>query len=253
MPKKIIKDEEVVVTTIEEQEVKETKKPKAKAVAKEATSTVEVVTPTEEVVTPKKEYTPKEEKFYNRFLDKLPRKIILDNKWELIDNSHKISAHKMILENKKYLIHIANLQNIMMYLLINYIMLMKINNVKRSYSFYSGYLICRDLISWASDKYYDASTKNSEKFLLKQFFPSEEVYGNKNLSDFYIVVKHKFDLKNGTISNNEKYKFSQPKHVYDRDLQYNKIPKKYLEFDINNSEVFDLDGEQIVNFLDKKN
>lgn len=202
----------------------------------------------------KSNFSTTEERFYNKFLDKLPRKIILDNKWELLENNHKIAAHKASFANElKLEIHIANLQNVMMYLLINFILLTKIKDEKRGYSFYMGYLSCKELIEWASNKYYSIKPETADlqniKDKLKQFFPTSETYGEKNMSDAYIVAKHKFDLKNKTLSVDERYKYAQPKNIYDRDLQYNKIPKKYLEFNIHNSEVFKLDGENIPNFL----
>jgi hypothetical protein len=200
----------------------------------------------------KKNNNIKEERFYSRFLDKIPLKIILDNDWELLENKQKISAYKFNFNNIEINnLYVANLQNIMMYLLVNYILLMKIKNIDRGISFYFGYLLCRDLIIWSSNKYY-TSTNQETKDTLEEFFPTEKTYGKYNISESYIVNMFNFNLKNGTASKADKYKYVQPYHVYDRDLKYNKVPKKYYEFSYKDSEIFNFDGEQIDNIFIKK-
>lgn len=189
-------------------------------------------------------YKPKEQRFYNRFLDKLPRKIILDNEWEILDNKQKIAAHKISM--KKHTVYIANLQTVMLYLLTNYIVLIKLKGIKRGHSFYLGYLECRNLITWAANKYYNLAEKDKKSFAL--FLPTAETYGAKNESESYIVGKHKFDIKNKTISVSEKDKYSQPSNVYDRDIRKYEIPKSYFEFDRSKSEIFQFDGEETTSF-----
>lgn len=186
-------------------------------------------------------YKPKEKRYYNRFLDKLPQKIVLDNQWELLDNHHKISATKEIGN-----IYIANLQLVMLYLLTNYILLMKIKNIKRGYSFYSGYLECRNLVEWASGKYYTSETDKRAAFAT--FLPTADCYGSRNISDSYIVAKHNFDIKNKTINENTRYMYMQPYHLYDRDLGNHRAPALHYKFNPKRSKVFDLDGEQVDKF-----
>ena len=199
-----------------------------------------------------------DKKFYARFLDKFPRKFVSTSLntsintsiIEVFDNSHQIAAHKLVISNNNT-VHIANLQSIMMYLLTNYILLMKIENVRRSYSFYMGYLVCRDIIEWASAEYYlNNTTKTSDrKSNIARFLPTAEIYGKENLSDAYIVSKFNFDKKNKTIDSDQKNMYDQPKHVYDRDLIYKKVPKKYYDFDVSTSEIFNFDGTAIPDFL----
>ena len=50
-------------------------------------------------------------RFYNQFLGTFPKKIIIDNRFEIMENTHKISAHKI----KDTNIYIANIQHIMLY------------------------------------------------------------------------------------------------------------------------------------------
>jgi hypothetical protein len=202
----------------------------------------------------KKIYKPNETRFYSRFLDKLPRKIILDNTWELLENQNMIAAHvaigpiSNICGDQKT--HVSNLQNIMMYLLVNYILLMRIKRIKRGYSFYAGYLECRKLLSWAIDKYYDKKTTDADRKLVEMLLPTHEIYGQQNLSESYLVSRHNFDIKNKDISEGEKNKYRQPMHLYDRDLARTKtVPRIFYNFDTSISEVFDFDGGECKAFI----
>lgn len=178
-------------------------------------------------------------KFYQRILDKLPRRVELQN-YELIDLDQKLAAHEV----KETNTHMANIQSIMLYLLVQYIIIQKMSGKHRSYSYYAGYLMCRELISWAAAEYSQSSDVTFERFL-----PTASVYGDRNLSDSYIVSKHNFDIKNNTIPLIEKDKYTQPSNIFDRNLMYGKIKKTYYEFDVNKSEIFNFAGNEIDNFL----
>lgn len=189
-----------------------------------------------------KEHKSNNIKFYNRFLDKLPRKIIIDNKFELLENNKKMTAFKINI--KESTVYIADLQSIMIYLLTNYILIMKVDDKKRSYSFYIGYILCRDMLIWASALYeYDIVTNINRNNKLLQFLPTAQTYGTYNLSDSFIVARHTFDIKNKTLSQEDRKKYAQPHHVYDRDLIYKKVPKKYYEFNVDNSDIFNFNGK----------
>lgn len=180
-------------------------------------------------------------KFYSKLLDKLDRRIIFKN-YELINEDQKLAAHAVTKLNVK--MHIANLQSIMMYILIYYILVQKIAGGHRQYSYYIAYLTCREIITWAGELY--STNQNPE---LIQFFPTATTYGDRNISGSYVVAKHKFDIKNRTADPSEKNKYAQPHAVYDRDLIYKKTPKKYYEFNVADSEVFNFTGVEIDNFL----
>lgn len=185
-------------------------------------------------------------KFYTRILDKVPRRIEYQN-IQIYDLDQKIAAHKITKHGKA--IHICNLQAIMMNLLLNYILLQNIPDSKRDFAYYAGYMICRDIITWASKLYY---SNNINKEKLQRFFPTSEIYGKRNLCDSYIVSKHNFDIKNKTIGIENKNKYSQPRQVYDRDLLYKKVPKIYYSMSdlaIAKSLVFKMNGEPCDNFL----
>ena len=142
-----------------------------------------------------KKYDIKEEHQYNRFLDKLPHKFILNNVYELFDNKgYMLSAYKTINN-----IFIANLQNIMLYMLTNLIILTEINSINnRGYSFYIGYITAQSIVKWAVDEYKKSPAKKYMPFL-----PSTEIYGTTEVSDSYINSKRQFLEK---IHNKEKVK-----------------------------------------------
>jgi hypothetical protein len=208
-------------------------------------------------------------KIYNKFLDKLPQKtlITLDDstKFEVFDNISYIAAHPLESSDSIHVvndsihvvndsihvvndsIHVVNIQCLMMYLLLNYIILEKIQNTKNGFPYYIGYLVCNEMVIWASNLYNKTTTKTTvNKSTIKQFLPTAEIYGTKNISDSYIIARYNFDLKNNqTTSKENKAKYGQPHHVYDRDMIYKKIPKVYMEFNRLNSLVFALDGQKI--------
>lgn len=174
-------------------------------------------------------YKIKEERFYSRFLDKLPRKIILDNQWELLDNTGVwIAAYKV---NNFY---VANLQPIMMYMLINYIMFNNMSKENRGYTFYAGYMACRELLQFGVDN------------VLKELLPTSEYYGVENISEAYTLAIMKFKKKNGSEKINIP---KQPHHVYDRDMLYRKVPEMYYKFKPTESELFDIGGDRCDNFI----
>ena len=169
----------------------------------------------------------KKERMYRRFLDKLPFKIILDDKWEILDNAGcMLGAHK--LDND---IYVANLQNVMLYMLANYILLNKIKDINRGQSFYAGYIMARDLILWASGK-------SGKKY--EVFFPTIKVYGDSEISDSYLNSERMFlaHLKEQPKQN------LQPRSVFSETFVNGKIPKSYFKFNAKNSKLFQFDGRE---------
>lgn len=173
-----------------------------------------------------KKYKIKETRFYERYLDKIPRKIILENEWEILDNYNQwLAAHKI---DKFY---IANLQSIMLYMIINFILLNKMKGENRGYTFYAGYMICRELLKFGADNE------------LVELLPTAEYYGKENYTESYLLMKYKFMNRNNP---EEKINIpQQPKNLYDRDLNQDTMP----EFNPSSSELFEMSGEQIKNFL----
>ena len=183
-----------------------------------------------------KKYDIKEERQYNRFLDKLPHKFILNNEYELFDNKgYMLSAHKTINN-----IYMANLQNIMLYMLTNLI-LFGINSNKaglqtnRGYSFYIGYLTAQSIVKWAGDEYKKSPVKKYMPFL-----PSAEIYGTTEVSDSYINSKRQFLEK---IHEREKEKL-QPDVIFPETFVGGKIPEKYYKFRPDKSPILQFDGAE---------
>jgi hypothetical protein len=174
-----------------------------------------------------KKYKVKETRFYERYLDKLPRKVILDNEWEILDNHNQwLAAHKV----EKF--YVANLQSIMLYMLVNYILLNKMKGENRGYTFYAGYMICRELLEFGANN------------MLSELLPTTEYYGESNYTESYLLTKQKFLSKNNTTE--IKKIPNQPKNIYDRDLNRKDIEE--FEFNPNNSELFQMDGNQTKEF-----
>ena len=169
----------------------------------------------------------KEEIIYNRLLDKLPECVRLDNKFELFDNyGYCLSAHK--LENGIYL---SNLQNIAMYMLCNLLLL---DNSKLDVYYYS-YLLIIEIVEWAANGNHSI------------FLPSEQTYGNANISDSYINSKRLFLEKLEEINKED----LQPKLVYNDSFVNKKVPSKYYNFDPKKSKIFRFDGCKSYEYYDR--
>jgi hypothetical protein len=173
--------------------------------------------------------------YYTRFLDKIPSKVLLNETWELLDNSgHMIGAH---LAYPKDNIYVSNLQHIMMYLLTNYI-LQKPDNAHKTQDadlyklYHKYYLVAYDIVKWASALY--NKTDNIDRFL-----PTHLVYGDKNISDSYLNSKRLY-LEN--IKLRPRDNLLQPNIVFPNDLKNNKIQKKYYDFDYTKSHIFNFSG-----------
>jgi hypothetical protein len=187
---------------------------------------------------------PSKDVFYERMLDKISRRVLLvDKDVTLINNKQKITSHKHS-ENLYY----SNLQVIM------YLSLLKINNPtlfglsKQDILFYKTiYITCRNIIKWSINK---LNEDNQDMQDFTMFFPTYEVYGDKNINDSYEISKLKFDVNNGTRNRSDLITYKQPSHVYDSSLKNKTIPKVfYGNFRYKDSCVFNLDGKQIKPFL----
>ena len=180
-------------------------------------------------------------RMYNKFLDKMPNKIIIDNTFELFDNKgYMLSAYKTINN-----IFIANLQNIMLYMLTNLIILTEINSINnRGYSFYIGYITAQSIVKWAGDEYKKSPVKKYMPFL-----PSAEIYGNTEVSDSYINSKRQFLEK---IHNKEKVKL-QPEIIFPETFINGKIPDKYYKFKPDKSSILQFDGAETKKYNNRIN
>lgn len=178
----------------------------------------------------------KKERMYNRFIDKLPFKIILDNQFELFDNKGCMLG-SCKLENDLY---VSNLQNVMLYMLTNYIIFNKMKNTNRGYSFYIGYILAYDIVKWASDTY-----KKNNKVV--NFLPTTEVYGDKDISDSYLNAKRMFLER---IKELDKRKL-QPDIIFPETFVSGVIPDKYYKFKASRSFLFMFDGSETDKYIDR--
>jgi hypothetical protein len=183
----------------------------------------------------KKKESIETERCYNRFLDKLPYKFILNSScasYELFDNGgYMLSAYKTDIG-----IYITNLQNIMLYMLTNIILLKNIKETNRGYSFYIGYITAQSIVKWAGENY--TNKKPNTKYM--PFLPSVEVYGTEEMSDSYINSKRQFLEK---IKEREPVKI-QPDIIFNDTFDHGKIPEKYYKFDFKKSPILQFDGSE---------
>jgi hypothetical protein len=142
-------------------------------------------------------------------------------------------------------IYIANLQNIMLYMLTNIILIKNINKTTEEsdniYIYYIGYITAQSIVSWASDKYTNTST------IYNAFLPSIDIYGNDEISDSYINSKRQF-----LESINERTKCKvQPNIIFTDTFKHNKIPIKYYKFDPMKSSILQYDGKKTDNYINR--
>jgi hypothetical protein len=191
--------------------------------------------------------------FYTRFLDKFPRKMVVKNKYEIFDNNQKLASH--MFENARNKIYIANIQSIMFYLIANYVFVMRVNREsdRKFYVFYKAYMTCKVLFIWVSSEFVNPSTSKKRKEQLANFMPGIDTYGENNVNAALALRMNNFLVKNGDLPKTEKLKYKQPYNVFDHDMQYNKIPRKYMEFDKSDSEAFAIGCTPMKHFLDIKN
>jgi hypothetical protein len=164
--------------------------------------------------------------WYNALLDKIPKRLILDDYEILYYKSSLVSAHQV----GKY--HIVGLQNIMCHMLTMGIMY---DNKAALHT----YQIARKLLLWACQTY----IKDSNKELLV-LLPSIEVYGKDNYNESYELALKDFKqnlrqaVKNGSHA-------ETPKNAYP---EKNKPVKEDLyAFDPTKSPIYQVDGLEIKN------
>jgi hypothetical protein len=179
----------------------------------------------------------------------------------IYNNETYLAAH---LQPGKYEIYVVNLQVICVGLLWNIVQSEGVDEVKDKnkckgsknnaihrtleYKYYYSnlYIKVRNLIKWASDLYYKTDNKKTRK-ILEQFFPTTEYYGNRNVNETIRFTKIKNLYKNKQISADTYFYYKQPKHVYDSDLKYHKVPRSYYTFKYETSRVFDISGMPLDN------
>ena len=166
----------------------------------------------------------------NAILDKLPRKILISNKWEIFDNKGSlITAHKPW----KIDVWVTNIQYIMNYMLTYYIIYKYTNKIDMIYNFYISYLICRDIIIWASNKYYESS---NDKYL--KFLPTAEIYGSDNWSTSYLLSRQKIKIQ--LKEEKDPHILYTPKNAYPE----KEIEDIFYTFDPTKSPIYQFDGKE---------
>lgn len=180
---------------------------------------------TDEIRTYHDMFADKENTYFNRQLDHLPR-YFANDEYEVFDNK---GLQNSATDEGKF--HVANPQTIMVYFLTR----LMINKSANS-DFYYGYLTCRDLVKWAAGRMYRVA---SNEALYAKLVPTVEVYGKYNISEPYLIQK----------ARKESRSILQPKLMFQYSLRNMSIPEDFKEFSYKDSWVFNIDGQEVKNFL----
>jgi hypothetical protein len=127
-------------------------------------------------------------KRYNAFLDLMPRRILIDDRYEIIDNrGNLLAAHK-----EK--IWLSNIQVLLRYFSLNFMVSFNILKLRDGYCFYLGYKLAYDIVKWAAKIYKKENTAKIAKYL-----PTQEVFGKYNWHETYVLQRKIFQMTVGKI------------------------------------------------------
>lgn len=192
-----------------------------------------------------------DEKFYNQFLDKIARNCVLQDsrgqRIQIYDNDKKIAA--TYVEEYEFKFYVANIQHIMMYSMLEYIIISKLREKKNNYGYYLTYLLCREIVEWAAINFVSAETPDADKKLYRRFIPNSDVFGKEDNSISAILSEKNFLIKTGEAKKSILDDYQQPRNIFDRDIHYGRINKKYKRFDYTSSKIFDICGREVEKFL----
>lgn len=170
----------------------------------------------------------KEIKRYNAFLDQMPRRILIDDRFEIVDNrGNMISAHK----EKMWII---NLQALLKYFSLNYMVSFNILKLKTGYCFYLAYRLAYDIVNWAAGSY-----RKSPQTPLMKYLPSHEVFGKYSWHETYIVQRKVFQMTLGKIP--REFTKDKPNVAYIEVPEDYPIPSVKYDFDPTKSEIYQFD------------
>lgn len=172
--------------------------------------------------------------YYNSLMEKLPRKMIIDDKWELYDNNGTLlSATKDIDMN----IHVANLQTIMVHMLCHW-------NFYNCHKYLEGYLYAKKIVSYASEMYIKTSMKEYLKFL-----PDIEIYGKNNWSYMFKSQREtlnkifNYDKEKKNVNIQEK-----PNRLFPNKINDKLFIENIRKFDPVKSPIYQFDGKRTDSF-----
>jgi hypothetical protein len=170
----------------------------------------------------------KEIKKYNAFLDQMPRRILIDDRFEIIDNrGNMVSAYK----EKMWII---NLQALLKYFSLNYMVSFNILKLKTGYCFYLGYIMAYAIVKWAAESY-----KKSPQSTLMKYLPSHEVFGKYSWHETYIVQRKVFQMTIGKIP--RRLEKDKPNVAYIESPEDYPIAVEKYDFDPTKSEIYQFD------------
>lgn len=171
-------------------------------------------------------------KRYNAFLDLMPRRVLVDDTYEIVDNRGTLtSAHK----DK---IWVVNPQVLLKYFLLNYMVSFNIMKRRDGYCFYLAYELTYEIVKWASEQYKKGVNKNKTM----KYLPTQEVFGSHNWHETYIVQRKLFQMTVGKIPREQIEDKPNPAYI-DNDDDY-PVEKKKYDFKPEESDIYDFDYKE---------
>lgn len=158
---------------------------------------------------------------YNSVLDKIPVRVVLDNKYEILDNNGRFTSAYY---DESHGFYVANLQAIMCHMLT----LFNIYKCKNTLAVFS---LCRKLVMFGCKKYLETNDSKYELLL-----PVVDIFGKHNYTESNELAYQDFDLQ---LSKKEAANLT-PKNAYPE--KGKPVKKELFEFDPTKSAIYQQDG-----------
>lgn len=171
---------------------------------------------------------------FNSFLDILPRRYVISGgsgDCEVVDNrGDMVGAHKDIL-------WVVNLQVLLKYFLMNYIVSFNVLKLRNGYRLYLAYRLAYFIVKWACGMY-KKDSESMETYL--KYLPTHTVFGKHNWHETYIMRRKAFQTTIGKLPR-EAISIDMPKPAFiDSKEEYPVDPEKY-KFDPKRSPIYQFD------------
>jgi len=172
---------------------------------------------------------------YYPCLDMINSKLIVNDKYELIDNKDQLISSYLYQD-----IYIVNIQQCLLYNLYHYIF--DTNEDKNIKSFYKiAYIIGLDILRWAIDNYIKINNID-EKSKYRPFLPSIETFGNKNESINMKIFMVRFDKLLGIKNDYSEVKLPSKFFIEENSIH---VPEEYYKYEPSSEYIYKLNCEKI--------
>jgi len=171
-------------------------------------------------------------KRFHAFLDLMPRRIVVDDQYEIVDNrGNMVSAHK-----EK--IWVANLQVLLKYFLMNYMVSFSIMKLRDGYCFYLAYKLAYEIVKWAGVQFKNDTNKKK----IMKYLPTQEVFGKYNWHETYILQRKMFQMTLGKIPREQSE--DKPRQAFIDSPDDYPVDKLKYNFKPDESEIYNFDYKE---------